>query len=101
MLRIPCPWCGARDEIEFHCGGQSPLVRPGPWGEVDDSAWGDYLFFRDNPKGMHVERWHHAAGCRQWFNLARDTVTHSILAAWRFGAPPPAALDRVDAEPPP
>jgi heterotetrameric sarcosine oxidase delta subunit len=84
MLLIACPWCGPRDEIEFRCGGQSHIARPGPYGEVTDEAWGDYLFTRQNPKGVHLERWSHTAGCRQWFNLARDTVTHEIKAVYRM-----------------
>jgi heterotetrameric sarcosine oxidase delta subunit len=25
-----------------------------------------------------AERWVHTAGCRRWFTLVRDTVTHEI-----------------------
>ena len=28
--------------------------------------------------GRFHERWTHSAGCRQWFTLVRDTVTHEI-----------------------
>jgi heterotetrameric sarcosine oxidase delta subunit len=28
-----------------------------------------------------AERWVHTAGCRRWFNLVRDTVTHTITPA--------------------
>jgi heterotetrameric sarcosine oxidase delta subunit len=55
-----------------------------------DQAWGEYLFFRDNPKGLHVERWRHAQGCGQWFNLVRHTVTHEILSVYSITDPPPA-----------
>jgi len=89
MLLIPCPYCGPRDELEFHCGGQSHIERPGPPEQVSDQTWGEYLFFRENPKGVHFERWVHDAGCRQWFNLARDTVSHRILAVYRMGDPKP------------
>jgi len=89
MLLIACPWCGPRDEIEFVCGGQSHIVRPEPYDEVSDETWGDYLFFRDNPKGNHRERWHHSFGCRQWFNVVRSTVTHEIVSVYRMGEPPP------------
>jgi heterotetrameric sarcosine oxidase delta subunit len=82
MLLIACPWCGPRDEVEFRCGGQSHIARPEPYDEVTDEAWARYLFTRQNPKGVHFERWVHAAGCRQWFNLARDTVTHEIKAVY-------------------
>ena len=44
---------------------------------------------RANPKGVLAERWVHAHGCRRWFNLLRDTVSHRILAAYRIGERPP------------
>jgi sarcosine oxidase subunit delta len=89
MLQIPCPWCGVRDEDEYRCGGQSHVSRPGP--DATDEAWSDYLFNRDNPKGVHYERWLHVFGCGRWFNLARHTVTHEILAVYRMGEPKPRA----------
>lgn len=87
MLRIPCPWCGVRDEDEFRCGGQSHVTRPAPG--CSDAEWGDYLFNKDNPQGLHFERWLHVYGCGRWFNLARDTMTHEILAVYRMGEPKP------------
>ncbi|MGI9169927.1 MAG: sarcosine oxidase subunit delta [Caulobacteraceae bacterium] len=89
MLLIDCPFCGPRDEIEFACGGESHIARPGPAETVSDEAWGAYLFTRANPRGVHFERWVHQAGCRQWFNLARDTLTHEIRGAYPMGAPKP------------
>jgi len=90
MLLIPCPWCGEREETEFHCGGEAHIVRPPQPGELSDDAWADYLFMRANPKGVHFERWLHGHGCGRWFNLARDTVSDQILAVYRMGEPPPA-----------
>lgn len=89
MLRIPCPWCGVRDETEFHYGGQAHIGRPERPEELTDAGWADYLFMRDNPKGEFAERWVHTAGCRRWFNVKRHTVTHEILAVYRIGEPPP------------
>lgn len=89
MLRIPCPWCGVRDEQEFRFGGESHMTRPGL--ASTDLEWSDYLFNRGNPKGVHFERWCHSCGCEQWFNVARDTVTHEIVAVYRMGERPPAA----------
>lgn len=89
MLSIHCPYCGPRDETEFRCGGQAHMTRPGPPQDVSDEAWGTYLFTRLNPKGTSLERWVHSAGCRQWFNIARDTRTHAIHAVYRMGEPPP------------
>lgn len=85
MLLISCPHCGPRDEIEFRCGGETHVVRPGPAEAVSEDAWADYLFMRQNPRGPHAERWLHAAGCRTWFNLLRDTVTHEIKAVYPMG----------------
>ena len=92
MLLIPCPWCGPRDEPELQCGGQSHMVRPEPWHEVAEATWGDYLFTRQNPKGVHLERWGHVNGCRQWFNVARNTVTHEIVAVYGMTDPVPASV---------
>lgn len=88
MLRIPCPHCGLRDETEFSFGGPSHVARPAF--EASDATWADYLFVRQNPKGMHFERWSHTYGCGRWFNLARDTVTHRIAIVYPMGAPQPA-----------
>ena len=87
MLRIPCPWCGVRDETEFRFGGEAHVERPGL--EVSDAEWADYLFNRENPKGLHYERWCHVYGCSQWFNVVRDTVTHEIHAVYEMGEPRP------------
>ncbi len=87
MLQIPCPWCGTRDETEFHFGGESHVERPGI--DVTDAEWADYLFNRENPKGLHYERWCHTYGCSQWFNVVRDTVTHEIHAVYKMGVAKP------------
>jgi sarcosine oxidase, subunit delta len=87
MLRIPCPYCGVRDEPEFTFGGPAHGQRPAP--ESSDAQWAEYLFTQENPKGLHHERWCHTYGCGRWFNLARDTLTHEILSAYRMGEPPP------------
>jgi heterotetrameric sarcosine oxidase delta subunit len=88
VLRIPCPYCGTRDQAEFHFGGESHIQRPKQPEDASDAQWADYLFYRDNPKGVHYERWVHRFGCRQWFNLARDTVTHEIIEVYRMGEQP-------------
>ena len=93
MLRIHCPWCGPRDEIEFRYGGQAHVARPEEPGRLSDAEWAEYLFVRDNPKGVFAERWVHDAGCRRWFNVLRHTVSHEILAAYRIGEPRPAVSD--------
>ena len=82
MLLLDCPHCGPRAESEFRCGGQSHVIRPEPYDAVSDQEWADYLYWRDNPKGIHLERWHHQYGCQRWFNVARDTTSHVITAIY-------------------
>ncbi len=87
MLRIQCPFCGVRDEPEFTFGGPAHVTRPSA--DVTDTEWAAYLFNRHNPKGIHYERWLHSYGCGRWFNVARNTMTHEILAIYPMGAPKP------------
>lgn len=94
MLLIPCPWCGPRDEAEFHYGGEAHIARPADPAALDDAAWADYLFMRENPKGLMAERWVHRNVCRRWFNLLRDTASHRIMGSYRIGALPPHARKR-------
>ncbi|WP_175412525.1 sarcosine oxidase subunit alpha family protein [Streptomyces sp. TRM64462] len=93
MLLIPCPWCGPRDEAEFHYGGQAHVPYPEDPASLSDEEWARYLFFRDNPKGPFAERWSHAAGCRRWFNAVRDTSTNEILTVYRAGEERPATVE--------
>lgn len=76
MLLIPCPYCGPREETEFRYGGEDvPIPNPE---RTDDRAWARFLYYRDSPAGLFTERWVHTHGCRQWFYLLRDTLTHEI-----------------------
>ena len=88
MLIINCPYCGPREESEFTCGGEAHIARPLAENSISDAEFADYLFLRDNPKGLFLERWRHTAGCRRWFNVARDTVTHEIIEVYPMGALP-------------
>ena len=91
MLLIECPFCGPRDETEFSCGGEAHIARPLAENKISDADFADYLFMRDNPKGLFLERWRHSAGCRRWFNMARDTVSHDVVEVYLMGALPKAA----------
>ena len=76
MLRIPCPWCGPRDEIEFRYGGQAHVTYPVDPDALSDEEWADYLFMRDNPRGPFRERWFHApaaAAGSTWCGTPRRT----------------------------
>ncbi|WP_127357167.1 sarcosine oxidase subunit delta [Actinacidiphila soli] len=100
MLLIPCPWCGPRDESEFHYGGQAHIAYPEDPSALTDDEWAHYLFFRDNPKGPFAERWSHAAGCRRWFNAVRDTSTNEFVEAPPYSAPPGFEEQGPGAKPP-
>ena len=89
MLLISCPNCGSRDETEFHYGGQAHVPYPENPNDMNDREWAEFLFYRDNTKGTFAERWLHSTGCRQWFNMLRDTVTYDIQAIYPMGTPRP------------
>ena len=87
MLSIYCPYCEeCREESEFHYAGQAHIARPDQPDNTSDEIWGEYLFFRKNPKGLHREMWVHSAGCRQYFNVVRNTLTYEILECYKMGS---------------
>lgn len=79
MLIIPCPCCGPRAQVEFGYGGDATLRRPPT--SAPESEWLEFVYLRTNPCGVHEEWWHHAAGCRSWIRVRRDTLTHRILGS--------------------
>ncbi len=96
MLLIPCPYCGPRSEEEFSYGNEAHIPRPKEPDKLSDADWAEYVFMRSNVKGVYLERWMHAHGCRRWFNMARDTVSYEILAVYEMGAPRPKLELRRD-----
>ena len=89
MLHIYCPHCQEyREEEEFHAKGEAHIARPADPDNTTDEEWGDYLYFRKNPKGVHHEMWVHASGCRKFFNVTRDTLTYKILETYKIGEKP-------------
>jgi heterotetrameric sarcosine oxidase delta subunit len=76
MLRIPCPWCGLRDESEFHYRGDASHRRPSAEAGLD--AFNAYVYQRDNLRDWHTEWWLHVAGCRRLLKVVRHTLTHEI-----------------------
>lgn len=89
MLIVTCPWCGEREVSEFSYGGEAHITRPENPNQLSDEQWGDYVFFRKNPRGVHYERWVHTHGCRRWFNAVRDTVTDEFFGSYKLGESPP------------
>ncbi|MEJ7795601.1 MAG: sarcosine oxidase subunit delta [Nocardioides sp.] len=76
MMQIPCPVCGPRHADEFRYVGEL-AARPDP-AATTPTEWRDYLYLRRNRAGWTMERWYHRAGCRRYFVVERDTVTHEI-----------------------
>ncbi|GAA6190813.1 sarcosine oxidase subunit delta [Phaeobacter gallaeciensis] len=101
MLTLQCPYCGVdADETELANGGEAHLKRFGPGS--DDDQFHDYLFMRENPKGVHLERWRHAAGCGKWFHAARCTMTLEVFGTYsaQVYAPPQEIKDAITAKRP-
>ena len=79
MLEIKCPYCGTRSQNEFSYGGDASVKRPQLGKEITDNEWDNFVYYRTNIRGKHSEYWHHVAGCRQWFQVLRNTATHEIF----------------------
>ena len=101
MLTLKCPYCGVQaDETELHPGSEAHLKRYGP-GSSDDEFEG-YLFMRENPKGVHFERWRHVYGCGKWFLAARDTNMLEVFGTYSAQStePPQEIKDAITAKRP-
>jgi len=87
MQIFPCPFCGPRDETEFHCVGE-PKARPEPAGSAGDAEWADYLWFNNNEKGLAREIWLHLT-CTEMFAMTRDTATNAVIDSEALTRPAP------------
>lgn len=96
MFYIYCPHClEHREEEEFHAVGEAHIARPLDPDNCTDKEWGDYIYFRKNPRGEHRELWVHAAGCRKYFNMLRDTQTYAITGTYKIGETDTAARNEA------
>ncbi|MEP5153326.1 sarcosine oxidase subunit delta [Planktotalea sp.] len=101
MLILKCPVCGVTgEETEFHAGGEAHLKRHA-MGSTDDQ-FEEYLFMRENPKGVHFERWRHNNGCGKWFHAARCTQTLEIFGTYSAQTlePPKEIIEAISAKRP-
>lgn len=101
MLTVTCPVCGVPAcETELAAGGEAHLKRFGP-GSTDDQ-FEEYLFMRPNVRGVHFERWRHAAGCGKWFLAARDTATLEVFGTYpaQTLVPPADLIAKIQAKRP-
>lgn len=94
MLLIHCPYClKAFPELEFAYAGEAHIIRPDDPSLLTDEEWRDFLFIRDNKRGIHFERWRHVHGCGRFFNAVRDTVTDKFLLTYKAGESRPTLQD--------
>jgi heterotetrameric sarcosine oxidase delta subunit len=77
MLWLSCPRCGRRPLDEFTFGGERRAV-PDRITDPDERDYDEVWIF-DNPDGITTERWFHAAGCRRWLTVRRDTSSDTVL----------------------
>ena len=78
MQQFPCPFCGLRDEREFHFAGEAGKMRPDTTKVVSDAEWSAYLHECANAKGPSREIWVHTT-CQEYFVMTRDTVSMEVI----------------------
>ena len=80
MQIFPCPFCGDRDEREFHFAAEAGKTRPDTTRAVSDQEWSNYLYSQRNEKGPVREVWVHKT-CSEIFILERDSVTMEVTGS--------------------
>ncbi len=88
MLLIRCPYCGERPEPEFAHAGQAHVARPSRPADTSEQDWVQFLYMRENVKGLYAERWRHSHGCGKFFNAIRDTTTDHFVRTYKVGERP-------------
>jgi sarcosine oxidase subunit delta len=89
-----------KDETELSAGGEAHIKRIGPGSS--DQDFEKYLFGRNNPKGLHFERWRCSSGCGKWFHAARCTLTLEVFGTYKAQTlePPQSVKDAITAKRP-
>jgi heterotetrameric sarcosine oxidase delta subunit len=77
MHWLVCLRCGRRPLDEFVFGGERRTV-PASITDADERDFDEVWIF-DNPDGIGTERWFHAAGCRRWLTVRRDTTIDHVI----------------------
>lgn len=86
MQIFPCPFCGDRDEREFHFAGEAGKVRPDTARSLANilaKDWSEYLYTQRNDHGHVREIWMHLP-CQEVFLLERNSVTMDVIGATSF-----------------
>jgi len=85
-FQIECPNCGTRGVWEFHYGGAAGKSRPPLSAEA--AEWTDYIYNKENLRGVQTEWWTHRSACKLWFLVERNTATNEVLSSRRYSVPP-------------
>jgi methylglutamate dehydrogenase subunit B len=80
-MMIQCPHCGSRPVEEFTFLGDARPRRPASNDPSTMDQWFEYVYLRDNPRGVFDEYVHHSSGCRSWLVVTRNTETHEVGGA--------------------
>ena len=79
MQIFTCPFCGPRNETEFHFVAEAGKERPDTTKAITDVDWARYLYTQRNEKGTVREVWMHTT-CQELFVMERDSVTMDVLS---------------------
>lgn len=79
MQIFTCPFCGPRDEREFHFAAEAGKTRPDTTQQIDAETWATYLHAQRNDKGRTREVWMHLP-CSELFLMERDSVTMEVFS---------------------
>ena len=81
MQTFPCPFCGLRNETEFHFAAEAGKVRPDTTTtQISDEDWARYLYAQKNTRGEVREIWMHLT-CGELFMLERDSVSMDVIGS--------------------
>ncbi|MCZ4351223.1 sarcosine oxidase subunit delta [Roseovarius aestuarii] len=78
MQIFTCPFCGPRNETEFHFAGELGKIRPATAEKITAQEWASYLYTQRNEKGRVQEVWMHLT-CSELFVMERDSVSMQVL----------------------
>ncbi|MEZ5791475.1 MAG: sarcosine oxidase subunit delta [Nitratireductor sp.] len=80
MQIFTCPFCGPRDETEFHFGAEAGRCGPNLPKRSARKTGHNICTRRPIPRGSTREIWVHTT-CGEFFAMARDTVSHEVTAS--------------------
>ena len=100
MLLIACPWCGPRDETEFHYGGQAHVSYPEAPDALGDAGLGRVPVRPRQPEGLARRALVPLARLPPLVQRgARHRHQRDPSPSYRIGEPPPEARDERAAAP--